>query len=233
MVSDLIILVLPMPLLYRLRMDRTKRILLMVVFSVGLLVPIASAVRFWGLYLWANSGKLARYYGGYMIFWYVASNIVLDIINLSGTGPKSSLTLRSFARPHPLYSLCSNAYYTNFLLFSDREARTTTMEEGGIRHPRRLTHRPLNLGLLDVTHSMAWRVRLRPTSRRSICILNLLKWQFARQTRKKFEHEFARFRAHHLRYIRSLHRRCARSMPSRRDESLQIVLGLTWTSECP
>ncbi|KAF1848944.1 uncharacterized protein K460DRAFT_415403 [Cucurbitaria berberidis CBS 394.84] len=67
--SDLVILVLPMPLLVSLRMNTMKRISLMAVFSIGLLVPIASGVRLWGLILWANSGKLARYYGGYLIFW--------------------------------------------------------------------------------------------------------------------------------------------------------------------
>ncbi|KAH7383916.1 hypothetical protein BKA66DRAFT_88283 [Pyrenochaeta sp. MPI-SDFR-AT-0127] len=67
--SDLVILVLPMPLLFSLRMHAIKRFSLIAVFAVGLLVPIASGVRVWGLYLWANSGDLARYYGGYLIFW--------------------------------------------------------------------------------------------------------------------------------------------------------------------
>lgn len=50
MASDLVILVLPMPLLFRLHgMHRAKRLSLMLVFSIGLLVPIASGIRFWGL----------------------------------------------------------------------------------------------------------------------------------------------------------------------------------------
>lgn len=61
--SDLAILILPMPLLLSLQMHTTKRISLIAVFSVGLLVPIASGVRLWGLYLWAHSGKLARWSG--------------------------------------------------------------------------------------------------------------------------------------------------------------------------
>lgn len=67
--SDIVILVLPMPLLVSLRMNKIKRISLMAVFSIGLLVPIASGVRLWAVYLWAHSGGLARYYGGYIIFW--------------------------------------------------------------------------------------------------------------------------------------------------------------------
>jgi hypothetical protein len=71
MASDLVILALPLPLLYRLRMHKIKRLSILVVFCTGLLVPIASGIRFWGVYLWANSGKLSRYYGGYLIFWLV------------------------------------------------------------------------------------------------------------------------------------------------------------------
>ena len=80
-VSDLVILVLPLPLLFRLRMHSAKRWSLLAVFSAGLLVPIASAIRFWGLYLWATSGLMARYYGGYVIFWYVRT---LNTIHVRG-----------------------------------------------------------------------------------------------------------------------------------------------------
>lgn len=68
--SDLVILLLPMPLLISLRMRTIKRISLIAVFAVGLLIPIASGVRLWSLYLWAHSGLHARYYGGYLIFWF-------------------------------------------------------------------------------------------------------------------------------------------------------------------
>jgi hypothetical protein len=71
MASDLVILVLPLPLLYRLRMHKVKRLSVLAVFSIGLLVPIASGIRFWGVYLWATTGKMSRYYGGYLIFWFV------------------------------------------------------------------------------------------------------------------------------------------------------------------
>jgi hypothetical protein len=71
MASDLLILVLPLPLLFRLRMDNIKRWSLVAVFAAGLLVPIASGIRIWALSLWAESGKMERYSGGYVIFWYV------------------------------------------------------------------------------------------------------------------------------------------------------------------
>lgn len=69
MVSDLIILALPLPFLIRLRMHTGKRVLLLAVFLVGLLIPVASGIRLWGVWIWAHSGALARYYGGYVIFW--------------------------------------------------------------------------------------------------------------------------------------------------------------------
>jgi hypothetical protein len=69
MITDIIILVLPMPSLLQLRMPRVKQLLLLAVFSAGLLVPIASALRIWGLYIWADSGNHQQYSGAYMIFW--------------------------------------------------------------------------------------------------------------------------------------------------------------------
>ncbi|KAH7412010.1 hypothetical protein DE146DRAFT_751153 [Phaeosphaeria sp. MPI-PUGE-AT-0046c] len=85
MTSDLVILVLPMPLLFRLHgMHRAKRLSLILVFSVGLLIPIASGIRFWGLYLWATSGMLARYYGGYIIFW---SQVELNTAIICASAP--------------------------------------------------------------------------------------------------------------------------------------------------
>lgn len=74
MISDLVILVLPLPLFFRLRMHTAKRVSLLAVFCAGLLVPIASGIRFWGLILWANRYNdlnFLRYSGGYIIFWSV------------------------------------------------------------------------------------------------------------------------------------------------------------------
>jgi hypothetical protein len=67
--SDIVILILPMPVLFSLRMRRAKRLSVIAVFAVSLLIPTASGVRLWGLSLWANSGLYTRYYGGYIIFW--------------------------------------------------------------------------------------------------------------------------------------------------------------------
>lgn len=67
--SDAFILFLPMPSLWQLRMQPLKRASLFAVFSVGLLVPIASGIRVWSLYYWAHSGTRVRYTGAYMIFW--------------------------------------------------------------------------------------------------------------------------------------------------------------------
>lgn len=66
--SDLWILILPMPALLQLRMPTLKRCSLIAVFSVGFIVPIASALRTWALVLWATSTD-GRYKGGYMLFW--------------------------------------------------------------------------------------------------------------------------------------------------------------------
>jgi hypothetical protein len=67
--SDTWILFLPMPSLLQLRMASAKRWSVIAVFSVGLLVPIASAFRIWGLVVWATATTEPRYKGGYMLFW--------------------------------------------------------------------------------------------------------------------------------------------------------------------
>lgn len=69
--TDIFILVLPLPILVKLRMPTLKRISLLLVFSIGLLVPIAAALRIWALYMWATVPELdmQRYYGGYILFW--------------------------------------------------------------------------------------------------------------------------------------------------------------------
>ncbi|RYO72901.1 hypothetical protein AA0113_g626 [Alternaria arborescens] len=50
-------------------MPRGKRLSVIAIFAVSLLIPIASGIRLWSLFLWANSGDLARYYSAYIIFW--------------------------------------------------------------------------------------------------------------------------------------------------------------------
>lgn len=68
--SDLFILILPLPTLVKLHMPPLKRLSLLLVFSVGLLVPIAASFRLWILYLWHDAEPdVQRYYGGYILFW--------------------------------------------------------------------------------------------------------------------------------------------------------------------
>ncbi|KAF2186312.1 heme peroxidase [Zopfia rhizophila CBS 207.26] len=66
--SDIWILFLAMPVLIKLRTPRTKRVALLVVFSVGGIAPIASIFRIWAIHIWAT-GPEARYSGAYIIFW--------------------------------------------------------------------------------------------------------------------------------------------------------------------
>jgi hypothetical protein len=72
--SDIVILLMPMPVLCSLRMRAFKRLSIITVFAVSMLIPIASGVRLWAVNLWANSGPHAMYYGGYIIFWYATIN---------------------------------------------------------------------------------------------------------------------------------------------------------------
>lgn len=106
--TDLIILVLPMPLLFPLRMRTIKRVSLIVVFSVGLLVPIASGVRLWGLILWATSGENARYYGGYIIFW---SQVEINTAIICASAPSFQPLFKRAFGELPLFQRSREAYY--------------------------------------------------------------------------------------------------------------------------
>lgn len=69
-ISDIVVFILPLPILVKLRMATHKRVGLLFLFSVGLLVPIAAAFRIQALHLWAKATwHEQRYYGGYLIFW--------------------------------------------------------------------------------------------------------------------------------------------------------------------
>ncbi|KAF2683105.1 hypothetical protein K458DRAFT_405242 [Lentithecium fluviatile CBS 122367] len=68
--SDIVVFILPLPILVKLRMPGHKRVGLLFLFSVGLLVPVAAAFRIQALHLWARAKWTEqRYYGGYVIFW--------------------------------------------------------------------------------------------------------------------------------------------------------------------
>lgn len=108
MFTDTAILVLPMPILVKLRMPTLKRISLLVVFSVGLLVPIASGLRIWGLYLWATSGNLTRYYGGYVLFW---SQVELNTAIVSASAPSLQPLFRQIFGQLSRFQRTHNAYY--------------------------------------------------------------------------------------------------------------------------
>jgi hypothetical protein len=132
MASDCVILVLPMPLLFRLRMHRTKRMSLIAVFSVGLLVPIASGVRLWGLYLWAHSGTMARYYGGYIIFWFVGYKPCDGEVLIVHLGPRSKSIRQSYAHRRRRCNRCLNSRLINYRCVSAQETRAITMVASGI-----------------------------------------------------------------------------------------------------
>jgi hypothetical protein len=168
--SDLVILVLPMPLLFRLRMHRTKRLSLIAVFSVGLLVPIASGIRLWGLYLWANSGHMARYYGGYVIFWFVIYSLCFDpVLICCRVGPKLNSIPRSYAHLRLRYNHSSNGFSTGYHYISDREVHTTTTGANKTQQVPRLVQKLEKSFLHNAILLMIWRSQLLHTKPRYVC----------------------------------------------------------------
>ncbi|KAL1958781.1 hypothetical protein VTO42DRAFT_3900 [Malbranchea cinnamomea] len=67
--SDIVILLLPMPVLYTLHMRLQKRIALIALFSVGTLAIIASTLRVYALSLWSDPDADKPYASAHILFW--------------------------------------------------------------------------------------------------------------------------------------------------------------------
>lgn len=55
LLSDVVIMLLPIPALLSLRVPMSKRLALIGIFSIGIMAIIASSVRMWVMFLWAES----------------------------------------------------------------------------------------------------------------------------------------------------------------------------------
>jgi hypothetical protein len=87
--SDIVVFALPLPVLMKLRMETHRRIGLLLLFSVGLLVPVASAFRLHAVHLWVKAAWAEqRYYGGYLIFWdHVEANTAIICASVPSLQP--------------------------------------------------------------------------------------------------------------------------------------------------
>lgn len=107
--SDAFILLLPLPVLFKLRMPTLKRISLLILFSIGILVPIASGIRLWGILLWAKSGNNARYYGAYVVFW---SQVELNTAIICASAPSLQPLIKNiFGKLNRRFSRSAYYYY--------------------------------------------------------------------------------------------------------------------------
>jgi hypothetical protein len=132
--SDLFILVLPLPVLVKLRMPMIERICLLIVFSVGLLAPIAASFRLWILYLWHDAPPdVSRYYGGYILFW---DAIELNTAIICGSAPSLQPLFRCVFGELRTLSRGFLAYY--YYYGGDREGTIMTQTTIGKRESRRL-----------------------------------------------------------------------------------------------
>ncbi|OAG11698.1 uncharacterized protein CC84DRAFT_1254107 [Paraphaeosphaeria sporulosa] len=131
--SDLFILVLPLPILVKLHMPTIKRICLLIVFSVGLLVPIAASFRLWILYLWHDAPPdISRYYGGYILFW---DAVELNTAIICASAPSLQPLFRRAFGELRAFSRGRSAYY---YYGDDREGTVMTQTTIGRRGSRRL-----------------------------------------------------------------------------------------------
>lgn len=69
LVSDVFIIMLPIPALLSLRVPMTKRLALIGIFSIGLMAIVASCVRMWVMMLWAESAANSARFGTDLLLW--------------------------------------------------------------------------------------------------------------------------------------------------------------------
>lgn len=69
LLSDVIILLLPIPTLLSLRVPLSKRLALIGIFSVGIMAIVASSVRMWVMMLWAESPWNSARFGADLLLW--------------------------------------------------------------------------------------------------------------------------------------------------------------------
>lgn len=67
--TDIVILLLPIPIALGLRIPMSKRLALIGIFSVGLVAIIASSVRMYFMMLWAQSAYNSARYGDDLLLW--------------------------------------------------------------------------------------------------------------------------------------------------------------------
>ncbi|KAH8698167.1 hypothetical protein GQ44DRAFT_85405 [Phaeosphaeriaceae sp. PMI808] len=69
LLSDIIIMLLPIPALLSLRVPMSKRLALIGIFSVGIMAIVASSVRMWVMMLWAESPWNSARFGADLLLW--------------------------------------------------------------------------------------------------------------------------------------------------------------------
>lgn len=69
LLSDVVILLLPIPALLSLRVPMSRRLALIGIFSVGIMAIVASSVRMWVMMLWAESPVNSARFGSDLLLW--------------------------------------------------------------------------------------------------------------------------------------------------------------------
>ncbi|EKG12360.1 hypothetical protein MPH_10477 [Macrophomina phaseolina MS6] len=109
--SDVVIMLIPVPLLLRLQMSKARRIALFGIFSVSFVAVLASILRLWTLTIWAKS-KDIPYSGGPILIW---SQIELNAAIISASFPSmKALFAHTFSEDTSTRQSSSGARYFKY-----------------------------------------------------------------------------------------------------------------------
>ncbi|KAF3916135.1 hypothetical protein AA313_de0202781 [Arthrobotrys entomopaga] len=127
--SDFIILLLPIPVLRQLQIDRRRKFALIAIFSIGGIAVAGSVARLWSLWKYQNTVDVS--YDA--IFILLFSHIEINLAMMCACAPALKPLFKTFATPFSSKVTNSNSKYSEPVSSDakDINAHETSMKEGG------------------------------------------------------------------------------------------------------
>ncbi|KAJ5652021.1 hypothetical protein N7507_009447 [Penicillium longicatenatum] len=134
--SDIVIMILPMPLLYKLQLPRQQKIGIMLVFGVGIFVIATSSARLYQLSTMVNGHDFTKKNAEAAVWSSLESNVSIICACMAPLHPFISNIFSFCFRPQPLHSTPWSKTHSNATCIADSRKRSVhdygLSTEGGI-----------------------------------------------------------------------------------------------------
>ncbi|KAJ5909697.1 hypothetical protein N7504_004340 [Penicillium tannophilum] len=122
--SDVVILILPMPLLYKLQLPRPQKIGIMLVFGVGVFVIATSSARLYELSTMVNGRDFTKTNAAAAVWSSLESNVSIICACMAPLHPFISSIFSYLFRPQPLHSTPWSKTHSNATCVADSRKRS-------------------------------------------------------------------------------------------------------------